>query len=146
MVLGRDGQFLVAAESVGELHLSRGMTLRTEQFGRAHQNADATRSGRGHVQAVQAVEKFRAVGGFYGSRGSHGIDDYRSFLPLKLVDRANVGSGQPFLYFEHLGVVGSDDEHIRQFDWVLIPLVIDPAGIPIGQSADQRDHRLSLFR
>src|SRR5690606_41291177 len=87
----------VTTEGVRQLDLSWRSALRCEQLGRCDEHANAFGSRRRDVQAIQAVQELHAARGI-GVRGRrHRVDDDRRFLTLKLVDRADAGTREPFL-------------------------------------------------
>src|SRR5713226_2410942 len=61
-------QLQIPAERVRHPHLFRGATFRLEQLGVAHEDTDASRPGRCHVQAMSTEEELHSVRCLLGAR------------------------------------------------------------------------------
>ena len=82
-------QFEIPTQHVRQLHLVRTLAVRLEQARVRNEDARASGSGCGHVEAVHVVEKLHAAGRIFGRRRCHRVDHYRRLLPLELVNRAD---------------------------------------------------------
>jgi len=77
---------------------------------------------------------------------SHRIEHNRRFLPLKLVDCADMSARYPRLQLKDLRVVGRDDEVVIELNGMLDALAIDPSRSRFQDLGNKFADRIGLFR
>ena len=122
--LGR--QFPIQAQGIRQLHLAWSPAFGREQFRRSNQDTDAASPGGSHVQPVQAVQEFHAVGRILRRGGRHRIYDHRRLLSLELIHRPHPRTGQSLLYLEDLSVVRCDNQNILECQRPFNVVFVDP--------------------
>ncbi len=124
----RAGQLEKAAKRIRQLHLPWGPTFCFKHRRRRHQNGQALCSRSRNVEAIERIQKLHSARGVGVARCRHRIDADRRFLPLKLVDGSNARARQPVVDLENLRIVRGNDQDVRQGDWALDSIPINPGG------------------
>src|SRR5579883_1335750 len=121
------GKLPVTAQRIRQLHLPRRAALRLEKQWTAHENHRGLRSRSGHVQPVEAVEKFHPARRVLRRRRRERINHHSGFLSLKFVHRSNLDSRKPRREVRNLSVVGSDDQNFVLAHSAPVPRAVEPA-------------------
>jgi len=84
-----------------------------KQLRAVHHKREALCSADRHIETVGVEQELRSARCISPSRGRHGNDNYRGFLPLKLIDRSNLhAAGKRLSQQIDLQIIRSNNQDI----------------------------------